>query len=110
MVLAWADPPLWDHHIHPIAGRGHHDANRTGAADRYLNNVGDIAFDRWHEDSHTWQVWLYRQGQFYQITSDPFWNFGGDIDDFGNVAFVSGDDYTVMTNIHLLQATAARAT
>jgi hypothetical protein len=69
----------------------------------YLNDRGELALDRWHDDSQTWQVWLYRQGQFYPITADPFWNVCGDFDDSGNVVFSSGDGFTMTTNIRLLR-------
>jgi len=57
----------------------------------HLNNHGDISFLRWHDDNSTWQVWLYRNGWFYQLTTDPFWNGGSDINDWGEVAIVSGN-------------------
>jgi hypothetical protein len=102
-LVVWLgdDPPLWEDHIHLYQEGVTTTLTPWGSAS-YLNNCGDIAFNRWHPDSQTWQVWLYRQGQFYQITSDPFWSFAGAIDDVGNVVFLSGDDYMMMTNLHLL--------
>jgi len=55
-----------------------------------LNNRGDIAFLRWHDDSSTWQVWLYRGGEFVQLTFPPFRCTDSDINDWGEVVFKVG--------------------
>ena len=59
-----------------------------------LNDLGDISFNRWHDDSQTWQVWLYRKKQILQLSDDPFWNRDGDINNAGEVAWRSGDTQT----------------
>ncbi|TWT39975.1 hypothetical protein RAS1_43650 [Phycisphaerae bacterium RAS1] len=59
----------------------------------WLNNNDDVFFDRWYEDSQTWQVWLLRGGQFLQLSADPFWNWTGGINDHGELAWMSGNPY-----------------
>ncbi|MBL8880155.1 MAG: hypothetical protein JNG88_13635 [Phycisphaerales bacterium] len=55
-----------------------------------MNGRGDIAFDRWYDSNQTWQVWLYLRGRFWQITDDSVWNFVEDINDRGEVVWISG--------------------
>jgi hypothetical protein len=66
-----------------------------------LNEAGMVAFIRWHIDSQTWQVWLYRGGTFWQLSDDPFWNRGPSLNDHGEVAWLSGP--TVGTDIRYLR-------
>ncbi|MGE0481159.1 MAG: hypothetical protein AB7Q17_11870 [Phycisphaerae bacterium] len=34
----------------------------------YLGNSGSVLFERWHDDSQLWGAWLFRDGQFWQLT------------------------------------------
>ncbi len=52
-----------------------------------LNDRGDIAFQRWYESNSTYQLWLYRAGQFLQITDNSVWNYLGDMNQAGEVVF-----------------------
>ncbi|MCG3126874.1 MAG: hypothetical protein CHACPFDD_01729 [Phycisphaerae bacterium] len=56
----------------------------------YLNNTGQIAFDRWHDDTEVWQVWYVVNGEFLRLTDEPVWNVCGDINDRGEVAWERG--------------------
>ncbi|HUU94974.1 MAG TPA: hypothetical protein VM487_04475 [Phycisphaerae bacterium] len=64
-----------------------------------VNEHADVAFHRWYEGDPigSYEVWLYRNGQFLQITDDPhdqgwnnIWNVPTDINDAGEIAFISG--------------------
>ncbi len=64
-----------------------------------LNEAGDLHFIRWHEDTGTWQGWLFisnnsgrvTDGEFVQLTSDSFWNTDGDLNDYREVAWQAKD-------------------
>ncbi|MBU0641547.1 MAG: hypothetical protein KKB50_22030, partial [Planctomycetes bacterium] len=56
-----------------------------------LNDKGDMCFFRWYANESTYQMWLYRKGNFYQLSDDPFWNRSGDINNRGEVVWQSGD-------------------
>ncbi|MCG3127168.1 MAG: hypothetical protein CHACPFDD_02026 [Phycisphaerae bacterium] len=56
----------------------------------YLNNTGQIALDRWHDDIEVWQVWLASNGEFRRLTDEPVWNFVGDINDRGEIVWQRG--------------------
>jgi hypothetical protein len=59
----------------------------------HLNDVSDVSFLRWHDDSNTWQVWLYRGGlggAFFQLTNPPLSNTASDINDAGEVVMKLG--------------------
>lgn len=58
-------------------------------ANPQLNNLGDVAFHRWHETTQTWQQWLFTAGRFWQLSDDSFWNADGDINDEGEVVWQS---------------------
>ncbi len=67
----------------------------------YLNNDGDIMFLRFYDDDRTWEVWLYgHTGEFYRITDDPwpYWNTDGDINDYGEIAWVRYDFFVTGTS------------
>ncbi len=55
-----------------------------------LNDRGQLALSRWHEDTDTWQQWLYRDDQFYRLTDDPFGARRGEINERGEVAWDAG--------------------
>lgn len=55
-----------------------------------LNDRGEIFFSRWHEDRGWWQAWLYRHGEFWQLSDDPFSNIAGDINASGEAAWAAG--------------------
>ena len=54
-----------------------------------LNNKGDMHFLRFHEGIASWQGWLWMDGEFYQLTNQPYpvWNTDGDINDWGEVVW-----------------------
>lgn len=56
-----------------------------------MNGRGDIAFDRWYDSNQTWQVHLYLNGQFYQITNGAAWSYVAGINDLGEVVFITGN-------------------
>jgi hypothetical protein len=58
-------------------------------ANAVLNNRGDVYFIRQHP-VNGWQAWVYLNGQFYQLSDDPYWNTDGDINDRGECAWKSG--------------------
>ena len=66
-----------------------------------LNEAGQVAFHRWHASTGNWQQWLYRDGAFWQLSDDPFWNRAGDINRSGEVAWTSGN--TFESNIRLMR-------
>jgi len=101
-LAAWfsAEPPGWDDHI----VMWQHDRRwilTDWGSGLDLNDRGDVVFNRWHEDTETWQVWLYRDGRFWQITDDPFWNRSGVIDRAGNIAWRAGPTFD--SDIRLLR-------
>ena len=55
-----------------------------------LNDRGDMYFIRQHAGIG-WQAHLFLNGQFRQLTDDPFWNTDGEINNKGEVAWLSGD-------------------
>jgi hypothetical protein len=57
----------------------------------HLNDHGHVCFFRWYDDGDTYQMWLYRKGEFYQLSDDPFWNIDGDINKAGEVVWISGE-------------------
>ena len=60
-----------------------------------LNDRGDMVFVHWHEDLDAWQLWLYRAGQTWQITNDPFNNYNADINGHGDIPWEAGDPFDV---------------
>ena len=54
-----------------------------------INDAGHISFIRWDHDRDVWDVWLYRDELFYQLTFDAFWNTNADINVNGEVAWQS---------------------
>ena len=54
-----------------------------------LNDRGDMYFLRQHAGIG-WQGHLFLNGQFRQLTDDPFWNTDGEINNKGEVAWRSG--------------------
>lgn len=90
-VVAWAHRPprsivdaieLWDKGVTT-------ELTDWGSGPR-LNDSGDVAFIRWHDETGNWQQWLYGEETFWQLSDDPFWNFSGDINSRVEVAWVSG--------------------
>ena len=94
-VVAWQhNAPGWNKHIRMWENGVTTVLTDWGGGLR-LNNRGDVVFNRWHDDSSTWQVWLYLKhtGEFYPITDDPFWNRTADINDHGDIAWMSGPTF-----------------
>ncbi len=62
-----------------------------GGSNPYLNNRGDIFFLRWHDESQTWDAWLYLTSDgeptLYRLSDEDPWNVDGDINDWGEVAW-----------------------
>lgn len=56
-----------------------------------FNDAGDIAFYRWHNDSATWQVWLWRDERYLRLTNTPLWHYLGSLSLNGDVAYVEGN-------------------
>jgi hypothetical protein len=54
-----------------------------------LNNRGDVYFIR-QDPVNGWQAWVYLNGQFYQLSDDPFPNLSGAINDRGECAWKAG--------------------
>ncbi len=65
-----------------------------------INGRGDVYFFKWHEPNG-WQAWVYLNGQFYQLSDDPYSNTVGDINDRGECAWISGGWPT--TNVRLMR-------
>ncbi len=38
-----------------------------------LNHIGDVLFNRWHDELQNWQIWLFRasDGRFMRLVDDP---------------------------------------
>lgn len=76
---------------------------RDGVAERFtdwgsnprINNHGGVAFYRWHDDLQRPHVWLYRDGEFLQITDGPNKHWVPDINDHGEI--VLRMDYTAQS-------------
>jgi len=52
------------------------------------DNLGDIFFGRFDEELQKGQVWLYHDGQFYQITDDPVVSHNSShINDWGEIVW-----------------------
>lgn len=75
------------------------DLTDWGATPR-INNHGDIAFHRWYDAESNYQIWLYRNGQFRQLTFDNGYNYVPEINDFGDIVFQCGRPFT--TDVCLL--------
>ncbi|TWT44160.1 hypothetical protein RAS1_05680 [Phycisphaerae bacterium RAS1] len=60
-----------------------------------INLAGNIACNRWHDDTHTWQMWTSMNGVLRQMTFDPFWNYNGTINDLGEIAWSAGTPFQV---------------
>ena len=48
-----------------------------------------------------WQQWLYRDGTFWQLSDDPFWNRDGRLNAIGDVVWRSGP--TTTSNIRYMR-------
>ena len=55
-----------------------------------LNDRGDVAVSRWHNDTQSWEAWLYRNGLWYQLPDDARQSFSWDINEQAEVAITSG--------------------
>lgn len=55
-----------------------------------LNDRGELGFARWHDNTSTWQVWRHSNGEFLQITADPFSNRTPAINNAGEITWVAG--------------------
>ncbi|TWT45188.1 hypothetical protein RAS1_16100 [Phycisphaerae bacterium RAS1] len=100
IVIPHVVPPFYYHVIDLWQAGATTRLTDWGAAAR-INDQGDVFFDRWHDDTSDWQVWLYLDGQFSQISNDPFWNFVNDINERGELAWNSGDPF--WTDVRILQ-------
>ncbi|TWT43995.1 hypothetical protein RAS1_03990 [Phycisphaerae bacterium RAS1] len=60
-----------------------------------INDRGEILFNRWYADSQVWQLWLIREGRFFQLTNAPYWNYWGDINNRGEVVWSAGTPFDV---------------
>ncbi|TWT39903.1 hypothetical protein RAS1_44190 [Phycisphaerae bacterium RAS1] len=58
-------------------------------------NGGFIAFNRWHEDSQTWQVCIHHAGEIFELTADPHWNYDGRPNDQGETVWHAGTPFVV---------------
>jgi len=57
----------------------------------HINDAGDIVFYRWYPVELSYQAWLYRSGQYHQITFDhENDNLPTDINEFGEFVYTSG--------------------
>jgi len=83
----------------------------AGGAPR-INDPADIAFHRWYEGDPigSYEVWLYRRGEFLQITEDPhdqgwnnIWNLPTDINDLGEIVYTSGRPWYYETTIECMK-------
>ena len=66
-----------------------------------LNDAGVVAFHRWHDNTQLWQQWLYRNGSFWQLSDDPFWNSSAHLNEIGDVVWRSGPTST--SNIRFMR-------
>lgn len=82
-------PPDY-HHENQVWQAGVTTTLTTWGTNVYLNNTGQIAFDRWHDDTEVWQVWYVSNDQFRRLTEEPEWNVTGDINDRGEVVWERG--------------------
>ncbi|TWT45711.1 hypothetical protein RAS1_21400 [Phycisphaerae bacterium RAS1] len=100
--VAWAhrEPPLYDFEIE-IWRNGVVTPFGPGGGNVRLNARGDMFYDRWHEDTQTWQVWHYRDGHSGQLTFDPYWNFVSGLNDRGDFVWHAHDPFE--TDIRLFR-------
>lgn len=66
-----------------------------------LNDLGQVAFSRWHNDVQAWQGWLYRDGRDWRLTDDAVWNLPWDINRLGEVVWRA--DAIGASDIHYLR-------
>ena len=57
----------------------------------FVAKDGDMYFIRWYDENSTYQAWLYLKGAFYQLSDDPWWNVDGDINNFAEAVWPSGE-------------------
>lgn len=69
--------------------------------DPMINNHGDVAFYRWHEDLRTFRSWVYWRREFFAIAEDISYNATEDINDYGEVALAL-DEYPT-TDVGLMR-------
>ncbi len=68
-----------------------------------INEAEMVTFHRWHEETANWDQYLYRDGRVWQLSAGPLWNSSGNINDAGEVCFISNlDPYTLIGDISLL--------
>ncbi|MCG3128863.1 MAG: hypothetical protein CHACPFDD_03759 [Phycisphaerae bacterium] len=89
---------VWYHNDHTISQHlqlwnGSKVLDLTAGRNPKINDLGQVYFIRWH-DFGGWQGWLYHGKRFYQLTSDPFWNTDGDINNHGEVVWKSGETFS----------------
>ena len=93
-------PPNGDHEIQ-LWRNGKTTVLTDWGTNPHLNDAGMVSFIRWHNDTQTWQDWLYRDGMFWQLSDDPFWNTDSSINNAGEVAWRSGP--TTTSNIRYMR-------
>jgi hypothetical protein len=56
-----------------------------------LNSAGLVAFNRWHQQSSTYQIWLGESEKFRQITDNDTWNTNPVISELFEIAWGRGN-------------------
>ncbi|MCG3128676.1 MAG: hypothetical protein CHACPFDD_03566 [Phycisphaerae bacterium] len=92
-LVGWFHRPLPGQHALQVWQSGVTTDLTDWGTGPVLNDLGHIAFIRWHDANSTWQQWLYRDERFWQLSDDPFWNRDGDINNNGEVVWASGPTF-----------------
>ena len=90
-VCAWMffDPAAWQEGIQ-VWDNGVRTLLTDWGDQPNLNDRGELAFGRWHDNTSTWQVWCHTKGRFSQITADPFSNIQPVINNAGEITWMAG--------------------
>ncbi len=55
----------------------------------HINDAGQMAIARFHSRNGSWQVWTYRDGEFFKVTRGPSWSVSAIINSLGELVFQS---------------------
>lgn len=60
-----------------------------------INDRGWVTIHRWHDEVQSWQVWLYREGQFIRLSDAPTWHFDANINQRGDLVWMTGSPFAL---------------
>ena len=85
VAFSWYDWPADEHRL--VFWESGETTFLTVGSGALLNDRGDVAMTRWHDDVSAWQPWLYRDGQDWRLTDDGVWNIAYDVNRHGEIVW-----------------------